>query len=149
MNDERVNENPGSERPVNEDLLAQFRPVLEDITERSTVADRFIDKDIYRILAATVWANVVLDPDAVGLDEFALEDLHDIVNDWSGRILGVEAGTIAEMFRWLNSKAGERAMQQAQLTPNHRDLLLYFASMILDPDGHRRWMDTIRDRPSR
>ena len=149
MNEERVNENPGSDRPVNEDLFAQFRPVLEDITERSTVVDRFIDKDIYRILAATVWANVVLDPDAVGLDEFALEDLHDIVNDWSGRILGVEAGTIAEMFRWLNSKAGERAMQQAQLTPNHRDLLLYFASMILDPDGHRRWMDTIRDRPSR
>ena len=148
MTDERVNESSGSDRPVNEDLLAQFLPVLEDITERSTVADRFIDKDIYRILAGTVWANVVLDPDAVGLDEFNLEDLHDIVNDWSGRILGSEAGTIAEMFRWINSKAGERAMQQAQLTPNHRDLLLYFASMILDPDGHRRWMDTIRDRQS-
>ena len=138
-----------SDRPVNVDLLEQFRPVLEDITERSTVTDRFIDKDVYRILAGTVWANVVLDPDAVGLGEFDLEDLHDIVNDWSGRILGIEAGTIAEIFRWLNSKAGERAMQQAQLTPNHRDLLLYFASMILDPDGHRRWMDTIRDRQSR
>jgi hypothetical protein len=149
VNEEQVNENHVSGRPVNEGLLEQFRPVLEDITERSTVADRFIDKDIYRILAGTVWANVVLDPDAVGLGEFDLEDLHDIVNDWSGRILGIEAGTIAEMFRWLNSKAGERAMQQAQLTPNHRDLLLYFASMILDPDGHRRWMDTIRDRQSR
>ena len=138
-----------SDRPVNEDLLEQFRPVLEDITERSTITDRFIDKDVYRILAGTVWANVVLDPDAVGLGEFDLEDLHDIINDWSGRILGIEAGTIAEIFRWLNSKTGERAMQQAQLTPNHRDLLLYFASMILDPDGHRRWMDTIRDRQSR
>ena len=138
-----------SDRPVNEDLLEQFRPVLEDITERSTITDRFIDKEVYRILAGTVWANVVLDPDAVGLGKFDLEDLHDIINDWSGRILGIQAGTIAEIFRWLNSKAGERAMQQAQLTPNHRDLLLYFASMILDPDGHRRWMDTIRDRQSR
>ncbi len=135
-------------KALNEDLLEQFRPVLEDITQRSTVADRFIDKDLYRILAGTVWANVVLDPDIVGLGEFDLEDLHDIVNDWSARILGSESGTIAEMFRFLNSKAGERAMQQAQLTPNHRDLLLYFASMILDPEGHRRWMDVIRDRQS-
>ena len=134
---------------MNEALLEQFRPVLEDITARSTVADRFIDKDTYRILAGTVWANVVLDPGAVGLHELDLEDLHDIVNDWSCRILGDEQGSIAEIFRFLNSRAGERAMQQAQLTPSHKDLLLYFASMILDPDGHRRWMDTIRDRQSR
>jgi len=134
---------------MNEDLLEQFRPVLEDITDRSKVVDRFVDKDTYRILAATVWANVVLDPAAVGLDELDLEDLHDIINHWSTPILGAEEGTLAGIFRYLNSKAGERAMQQAQLTPDHRDLLLYFASMILDPEGHRRWMDTIRDRPRR
>jgi hypothetical protein len=29
---------------------------------------------------------------------------------------------------------------------HHRDLLLYFASMILDPEGHRRWMTEVAER---
>jgi hypothetical protein len=134
---------------LNQALFEQFRPVLEDITERSRVVERFIDKDTYCILAGTVWANVVLDPEAVGMLEDDLEDLHAIMNHWSEPILGREDGNIAGIFRFLNSKAGERAMQGAQLTPNHKDLLLYFASMILDPDGHRHWMDIIRERQAR
>ena len=34
-------------------------------------------------------------------------------------------------------------MQAARLNQTHRELLLYFASMILDPDGHKRWMDVV------
>jgi hypothetical protein len=134
---------------LNHALFEQFRPVLEDITERSRLVEEFIDKDTYAILAGTVWANVVLDPAAAGLHEDDLPDLHDIVTDWSEPILGKEDGNVAGIFRFLNSKAGERAMQAAQITPNHRDLLLFFASMILDPEGHRRWTDAIRDRQSR
>jgi len=44
----------------------------------------------------------------------------------------------------LNSKAGERAMQSARLNQAHKDMLLYFASMILDPDGHKRWLNEIK-----
>lgn len=134
---------------LNQNLLEQFRPVLEDITDRSRLVEEFIDKDTYAILAGTVWANVVLDPGAAGLLEEDLPDLHDVITHWSVPILGKEDGTIAGIFRFLNSKAGERAMQAAQITPNHRDLLLFFASMILDPEGHRRWTDAIRDRQSR
>ena len=39
-------------------------------------------------------------------------------------------------------------MQEARLTQNHKDLLLYFSSMILDPEGHRRWMQSIDQDPS-
>jgi hypothetical protein len=34
-------------------------------------------------------------------------------------------------------------MKNARLNQTHRELLLYFSSMILDPDGHRRWMEMI------
>ncbi len=134
---------------LNQPLLEQLRPVLEDITERSQLIEAFIDKDTYCILAGTVWANVVLDPGAAGLHEDDLPDLHDIIGHWSAPILGKEEGTIGGIFKFLNSKAGERAMQAAQITPNHKDLLLFFASMILDPEGHRRWTDAIRDRQTK
>ena len=43
----------------------------------------------------------------------------------------------------------EQAMKDARLTQNHKDLLLYFASMILDPDGHARWADKVRAEQDR
>jgi hypothetical protein len=130
------------------DLEAVFRPVLTDIAERSLVADSFLDKDIYRVYIATLWANVVLDPADVGIGEDDLEDLHDIVNSQVAEVLGAEQD-IRECFKFVNSKSGEQAMQTARLTKNHKDLLLYFSSMILDPDGHKRWMDYVSDNPGR
>ena len=130
------------------DLETAFGPVLSDISERSLVAERFVDKDLYRIYIATLWANVVLDPAEVGIGEDDLEDLHDIVNGRVADILGVDQ-SVRECFKFLNSKSGERAMQAASLTQNHKDLLLYFSSMILDPDGHKRWMDYVSENPGR
>ncbi|GIS19205.1 MAG: hypothetical protein CM15mP120_11210 [Pseudomonadota bacterium] len=34
-------------------------------------------------------------------------------------------------------------MIEAKLNQTHKDLLQYFSSMILDPDGHKRWMEEI------
>lgn len=130
------------------DLEAVFEPVLNDISQRSLVADSFVDKDLYRIYVATLWANVVLDPADVGIGEDDLEDLHDIVNGRIAEILGTDH-TIRECFSFINSKSGEQAMQAAQLTKNHKDLLLYFSSMILDPEGHKRWMDHVEDKSRR
>lgn len=130
------------------DLQSAFDPVLKDISERSRVAESFVDKDLYRIYIATLWANVVLDPTDVGIGEDDLEDLHDIVNDRIAEVLGSQEN-VRECFRFLNTKSGERAMQAAQLTKNHQDLLLYFSSMILDPDGHKRWMDYVNENPGR
>ena len=127
---------------IRSELEAAFDPVLNDISERSRVAGSFVDKDLYRIYIATLWANVVLDPGDVGIGEDDLEAVHDIVNDRVAEILGVDQN-IRECFRFVNDKSGEQAMQAAQLTKNHKDLLLYFSSMILDPDGHKRWMQDV------
>lgn len=127
-----------------EDLEAAFAPVLAEVAERSLVADAFLDKDLYRIYIATLWANVVLDPADVGIEEADLETVHDLVNDQIGGVLGSDTD-IRECFRFVNSKAGEGAMATAKLTQRHKELLLYFSSMILDPDGHRRWMESVKN----
>ena len=128
-----------------EELKATFTPVLEDVAQRSCVADRFIDKNVYRLYITTLWANVVLNPEEVGIQESDLESLHEMVNLALQKILGADE-TITECFRFINSKLGEAAMKEAQVTKTHRELLLYFSSMILDPEGHKRWMESIADR---
>ena len=127
-----------------EQLQALFEPVFNDIVERSTVTDRFVDRDLYQIYMATLWSNVVLDPEEVGIAEGDLETLFDVANNEVARVLGKD-NDLQSSFRFLNSKSGEAAMKEAQLTKNHKDLLLYFSSMMLDPEGHRQWMDDVRE----
>lgn len=123
----------------------QFRPVLDEIESRASVAGAFVDKDLYRIFLATLWANVTLDPGDVGLEEDDLEPLHDYLNDALAAVLGREQ-SVTDCFRFINSKAGEQAMDRCRLSRTHRDLLHYFCSIILDPDGHRRWADEVRSK---
>ncbi len=54
---------------------------------------------------------------------------------------------------YVQEEAAERltrmlvgAMNELRLTPEHKDLLMYFHSMIVDPEGHKKWMDEIRAR---
>ena len=129
------------------DLAQRFDPILEDVAQRSTVADAFVDRNLYRLYIATLWANVVLNPEEVGLGVDDLEDLHELVNSRIAAVLGPDEA-IKSCFRFVNSREGELAMNEARLTQNHKDLLLYFSSMILDPDGHRRWMQSIDSDPS-
>ncbi len=130
------------------DVAARFEEVLDDIEERSALTDRFVDRDLFRLYLATLWANVVLNPSDAGLTEEDLEPLHDYLNLRAGRVLGSQ-GTLTDCFRFVNSKEGERAMKAARLNQTHKELLLYFSSMILDPDGHRRWMDMVLDPDQR
>lgn len=129
-------------------LRTAFAPLLDDIGERSRVAERFLSRDLYRLNIATLWANVVLDPDDIGMSEADLPVLHDVLNDRLMETLGKDSD-LQECFRFINSKAGERAMAEARLNRNHQDLLLYFASMILDPEGHKRWMEEVQSRSPR
>ncbi|MFM8356740.1 MAG: hypothetical protein ACKOBM_17825 [Gammaproteobacteria bacterium] len=124
---------------------ARFGPALRDLERKALITDHLVDKSVYRILVATLWVNVVLDPDDVGLTEDELEPLHDLINRYVTGVLGADQDLTA-CFRWLNGKAGEQAMREAHLTEHHRDLLLYFASMILDPEGHRRWMTEVAEK---
>ena len=125
---------------------ALYEPVLQEIASRSAIADgAFIDKDVYRVYLATFWSNVVLDPDDSGVPEADLEHLHDFLNEEIPNVLGT-GQTVADCFKFITQRDGELAMDRLQLTQTHKELLQYFASMILDPDGHRRWMDEIRQK---
>jgi hypothetical protein len=126
-------------------ITEHFEPVFKDIRERATVTERFIDRDLYRVYISTLWSNVVLSPDEVGLDEEDLPELHDIVIAEISDAIGT-VDSLHEIFQFIASKDGERAMQDARLTQSHKDLLQYFASMILDPDGHKRYMDYVREK---
>ena len=121
-----------------------FEPIFTDIKERSTVAERFIDRNLYQVYVATLWANVVLSPGEAGIEEEDLEDLHDLVVAQIQSVLGSEED-LTTVFTFISSKAGEQAMIEAKLNQTHKDLLQYFSSMILDPDGHKKWMDEIRE----
>ncbi len=123
-----------------EELKERFTPLLQNIADHSCVTDNFIDKDLYRINIATLWANIVLDPADAGLQEGDLEDLYNYLNDELANVLGRDE-SLKSCFRYLNSKPGDAAMTRARLPKNHRDMLLYFSSIILDPEGHRRWME--------
>jgi hypothetical protein len=54
--------------------------VLREIERRCSVAGSFVDKDLYRVNLATLWANLVMDPGDADLTEDALEPLHDFLN---------------------------------------------------------------------
>ena len=125
-------------------FVALYEPALEAIVARSDIADgAFIDKDVYCVFLATLWANVVLDPNDAELDESDLEPLHDYLNEQIRPVLGLER-TLHDCFRFVSSPRGETTMDRLHLTQVHKDMLLYFSSMILDPDGHKRMTDQIR-----
>ena len=127
------------------EIARALTPILKEVSERASVAGNFIDKDSYRIYLATVWANIVMDPSALGVDEEELENVHDLINLSAHQVLG-EDEAITGCFRFINSRSGELAMDKAKVSKTHRQLLLYFSSMILDPDGHRRWMEDVKER---
>ena len=127
------------------DIELALRPILDEIEKRSVLVDPFVDKETYRIYLATLWSNLVLKPEEAGLLEEDLEAAHDIINIQAHQVLGEEEA-ITESFRFINSRPGEKAMEMAKLSKTHKELLAYFSSMILDPDGHKRWMDEVRKK---
>lgn len=108
------------------------------------MAERFIDRNLYRIYIATLWSNIVMSPDDVGVLEEDLPDLHDMLVDEISDAIG-KIESLHEVYQFIASKEGEVAMGEARLNQSHKDMLLYFASMILDPDGHERFIQYIRD----
>ena len=130
------------------ELARIFQPILAAVERQSGLVERFVDKDLYCIYLATLWANLVLDPAAAGIDESDLESAHDVINLAASKVLGNDEA-IVSAYRFINGKEGEKAMDRAKLTSRHRQLLLYFCSMILNPDGHRQWMAEIQEQRRR
>lgn len=129
---------------TSEQLKHAFEPVFVDIRKRSSVVERFIDRNLFQLYMATLWANVVLSPEEAGIGEDDLPTLHDLVVAELVDVIG-KGSNLESVFRFVSSKAGEKTMVEAKLNQTHKDLLQYFSSMILDPDGHKRWMEEIRE----
>ena len=128
-------------------LRVKLGPVLDQMQHNSAVAGSFVDKNRYQLFLCTLWSNLVLEPEQLDLEVADLEHALDIVNEEAKKILGFD-DSVTESFRFIASPAGEQEMNRAKLPRNHRDMLTYFSSMILDPEGHRKWMEQVKqDNP--
>ena len=125
------------------ELARVFEPILAAAQKQASVADGVVDRDLYRIYLATLWANLALDPAAANIAETDLEAAHDAINSLARHVLG-EEDAITAAFRFIDGKEGEQALARAKTTTRHRALLQYFCSMILDPEGHRQRMAAAR-----
>ena len=108
------------------------------------VTDHLIDKDQWRIYLTTMWSNLVMDPENLGMTEADLEDAYRVIEREAENRLGGE-DALVEAFRFLTTKDGERCIQKAKLRKSHKDMLLYFSSMMVDPERHKQYMEEIRD----
>ena len=72
-----------------------------------------------------------------------LESLYGAINERARGVLGGQE-PVKETYHYLSTKEGELAMDKAKLTKNHKDLIGYFASMMLDPEGQKKWLDEVR-----
>lgn len=115
-------------------FAALYDPILDEIRSRSSVADTFIDKDLYRIWLATLWTNVVCAPEQSDLTEAELEPFHDYLDQRAREVLG-GSDCIRECFRYLMAPAGEQAMARARVPARHRRLLLHIGQLMIDPSG--------------
>ncbi|MDZ7827112.1 MAG: hypothetical protein U5R48_15135 [Gammaproteobacteria bacterium] len=71
------------------------------------MAGAFLDKDIYRIYLATLWANAVAAPERSRLTEADLEPFHDFLVERAGEILGGD-DCVRDCFRHLISRRWAR-----------------------------------------
>ena len=123
-------------------------PLLAEIRDDCRVTERLVDSNAYQVNIATLWANLVLNPEDSGFAESELERCYDVISEESQQVLG-RGTTLRDTFSFLTTKAGAEAMASARLNQTHKDMLLYFASMMLDPEGHRRWSEELRDQLDR
>ena len=124
------------------ELKYAFEPVFTDIKERSTVAERFIDRSLYQVYVATLWANVVLSPGEAGIEEEDLEDLHDLVVADIQSVLGNNED-LTTVFTFISSKSGDHDRGQAQ--PNSQGS----AAVLFEHDSRSGWAQTVDGRDSR
>ena len=113
-----------------EEINDRFQPAIDQMIDRCRVADDFVDKEKFQVLVATVWGNVVLDPVKSGVEESALPDLHDFMNQQLDQIVGA-GETVTNCFEFIMSKKGEDSLIRQQVSVNHIEFLHYFAGLIL------------------
>ena len=126
------------------EITRRIAPLLAEMDKQCMVTEHFIDKDQWRVFLTTMWSNLVMEPESLGLEEADLEDAYKVIETAAESRLGGEDALI-EAFRFLTTKDGEKCMEKAKLRKSHKDMLLYFASMMVDPERHKQYMDEIRE----
>lgn len=85
-----------------------------------------------------------MDPENLDMTEADLEGAYKVIErEAENRLGGKDA--LVDAFRFLTTKSGERCMEKAKLRKSHKEMLLYFASMMVDPERHKQYMAEIRD----
>tara|TARA_Y100001935_G_scaffold50830_1_gene42395 strand:+ start:183 stop:560 length:378 start_codon:yes stop_codon:yes gene_type:complete len=113
-----------------EQIKTTFSPAMDEIIERCSVSEGYVDKEQFQIMLATIWGNAVLDPSRSGISEDQLPELHDFLNTYLVEIVGAESN-LTNCFEFIVSKAGQDSMDRQRITPNHRKFLHHFAKLIL------------------
>lgn len=113
-----------------EEINERFLPAIDQMIDRCRVSDDFVDKEKFQVLVATVWGNVVLDPEKSGVEESDLPDLHDFMNQHLDQVVGA-GETVTTCFEFIMSKKGEDSLIRQQVSANHIEFLHYFARLIL------------------
>ena len=113
-----------------EQLKTTFSPAMDEIIERCSVSEGYVDKEQFQIMLATIWGNAVLDPSRSGISEDQLPELHDFLNTYLVEIVGAESN-LTNCFEFIVSKAGQDSMDRQRITSNHRQFLHHFAGLIL------------------
>ena len=85
-----------------------------------------------------------MSPESLGMDEADLESAFGVIESAAEQRLGGD-NAVVDSFKFLTTKDGERCMEKAKLRKNHKDMLLYFASMMVDPERHKQYMDELRN----
>lgn len=85
-----------------------------------------------------------MSPESLELQESDLEQAFELIEAQAESRLGGK-DALVDSFRFLTTKDGERCMEKAKLRNNHRDMLLYFASMMVDPEKHKQYMEELRN----
>ena len=107
-------------------------PYFKEMLDASMVAETFVDKDRFRINMATLWAAFAAEPNRYGFEDWDLEPLQTIFDQFIAPYLG-QQGTIVSCFEFLVTKEGERCLDKFHVPPRHKEFLYYMAAHILEP----------------
>lgn len=126
-------------------LTANLQMILDQIKSQSEVASGILDLDLYKVQIALLWIQLTATPEEMGATEGDLRATCSFVNKTIQAVLG-EGCELHQVFAYLGTNDGDRAMQRLKLTSYQKDLIDYFGTMINDPEEHQRRMLAARTR---
>ncbi|MBQ74273.1 MAG: hypothetical protein CMQ20_04505 [Gammaproteobacteria bacterium] len=113
-----------------QELRTHFTPALEEIIDKCKISNDLVDRELFQVYMATIWGNVVLDPEGSGVEENDLSSLHDFLNEEIERVLG-QGANVTGCYDFIASKQGNESLERLGATSEHKEFLHYFARLIL------------------